>query len=1015
MSASTFGSEVENVFYGSSADDGESIDMIESLIYQDDTVYVSAIEGKDWFHCGTKSDPCLSLGECLNRHLKQFDKVSSRKIVGLLIATLSGCVDMTNTDLSVETPQQSSQGSMIISYDSGKSSGSPFNYLIGNTQHFNIHGIRIQIFNVTSNLCSCVFLSSTTLLSSRSSSYAANAQQSPLLEYVNNVMTIASSQDSIPVFYVEAGILLVSNSQFTNDASTSSIIVASSSASLNFEFTTFMIRTVSTGPIIKIIPQRNEVIEPISIESNYECNQTLSYQKTLSMRLNLNQPCLIFEHIILILRHFENNVEAFLKNECQTPLSLIMNNVLLSNISSKVENEMIVSFTLHPSSFFLVSSLIVSEQSWVSSSMHTTLFALDCLEDASNFKFTDIYFTQTDESNLLSTVELVRVKSSKLKQIIDPTKFCFDKTISPFISENSIWGVDKVNGSSFSLMTDEWATSKQWNVVYADSVQGNDNSDCGETVAHPCASIDTAMSHLSGKEEATLVIVNNMTISSSVSLRTAKIKNSERIATVTINIQSLLPYDDCIRCTSNNHIANVRFVLDRIHSNIKNVFSISSFSEFNQQIKIDNSSISSNNSPFEELTLFSIMGYLTVSNTDISSLSISRLFHIHSVRSSHFDAKSLNINSVSTKERGGILYVESSQNEVQLHSVVINNCHGKYGQGSHIFIADSVATLDNLTVTNLSVDGPGNDDICTFGFGAIALFQSVLKLSSSTIHNNKVLPFYVDNSFASLYLVYLSGNGDVNPLYPSSRKNIYCTGEANLSLYMKEGGDDATEERPLWMMIDSCSVVGNISKAFSPFFIPELINVTYDESETNDNTPLMLVGNHLLPCNLIAKVATDVSQTSVKTYPLSFSYNETHGEVLVPSTLVTASKGHNPTMTLLYGIDKAGWKQAETAKKIPIVGKPIETPVEDKPNYKWVAPVVISVILLVLITFIIIVVCLVIRNRKMRQKIKQTEMFASLLSEKDLTSTIVRVSEYQIPNKLTIPEDTQMPFYEDDD
>eukprot|EP00770_Monocercomonoides_exilis_P014656 MONOS_14602.1-p1 / transcript=MONOS_14602.1 / gene=MONOS_14602 / organism=Monocercomonoides_exilis_PA203 / gene_product=unspecified product / transcript_product=unspecified product / location=Mono_scaffold01033:14636-16768(+) / protein_length=710 / sequence_SO=supercontig / SO=protein_coding / is_pseudo=false len=96
-------------------------------------------------------------------------------------------------------------------------------------------------------------------------------------------------------------------------------------------------------------------------------------------------------------------------------------------------------------------------------------------------------------------------------------------------------------------------------------------------------------------------------------------------------------------------------------------------------------------------------------------------------------------------------------------------------------------------------------------------------------------------------------------LYPSIRRNIFCSRNGVLNIESLKGGDGLLHNSSLWILNEGCELLGMPSERQSPFFIPTLEKVESERIE--EEISFIMKGTLLLPCNLSFQIITTVDDT----------------------------------------------------------------------------------------------------------------------------------------------------------
>lgn len=138
-----------------------------------------------------------------------------------------------------------------------------------------------------------------------------------------------------------------------------------------------------------------------------------------------------------------------------------------------------------------------------------------------------------------------------------------------------------------------------------------------------------------------------------------------------------------------------------------------------------------------------------------------------------------------------------------------------------------------------------------------------------------------DGSKINLTNVFFINNSNSIDNYPSARRNVMCFESNNnstliLNSVSNDNKDNSTES--LWIKPDSCILSGVKDGFTSPFFVPNISNISIDNNNDSLETSIGIYGKDLIPCNLsFSLIVTDKESKESVVINCSVIYvNETY-------------------------------------------------------------------------------------------------------------------------------------------
>ncbi|KAH7831872.1 uncharacterized protein MONOS_1259 [Monocercomonoides exilis] len=208
----------------------------------------------------------------------------------------------------------------------------------------------------------------------------------------------------------------------------------------------------------------------------------------------------------------------------------------------------------------------------------------------------------------------------------------------------------------------------------------------------------------------------------------------------------------------------------------------------------------------------------------------------------------------------------------------------------------------------VQIDGPHmaniNLLICEWNGSLVDVVQSKSLISDTTFTNSAEGGLSARGGALRIEKGDFVNNNPGIELYPSARRNIWCSDSTKLDMASVKGGDGVLPDSSLWILNDGCELSGIASERPSALFIPVLHEVKSSPTSSNA-TNLTLFGELLFPCNLTLKLCfTSGDEEFIELHEINkdgyLSENEIH-TIATSSQLENMREETEVSLCILFG------------------------------------------------------------------------------------------------------------------
>ncbi|KAK2950284.1 hypothetical protein BLNAU_14776 [Blattamonas nauphoetae] len=348
--------------------------------------------------------------------------------------------------------------------------------------------------------------------------------------------------------------------------------------------------------------------------------------------------------------------------------------------------------------------------------------------------------------------------------------------------------------------------------------------------------------------------------------------------------------------------------------------------------------------------------------------------------------------SASMGEKEGMIVVDGGILEIRDISVLIEN-----GSESFVFLFGSESTifLVGSSITGMEVN-PNSDesgDVCSWSSGIVRLVNCSTLLDNVKLTHHSQGAINMDGGSLAIESSSFHDNSPNHKSFPSLRRNVYCTGSANITIESLLGGDGSKDHPSLWFSLNDCNLTGEHAQPLTPMFVPTLSTDSKNTlNKTKKSFSIDVKGSNLIPCGLwleiveVTKEKTDGTSTQVElTSDSCSSISESSISLEIEQSLLSSLNdnlewrgrlvfGKNITSNTSFVIQMSSTDRiAQSVRE----------------NMKWWIPLIIVLVSLALIVIVVVVFCW--RRRK-----------SSTIQQKDTVSTEL---DAEIVEKMEEAED----------
>ncbi|KAK2954541.1 hypothetical protein BLNAU_10561 [Blattamonas nauphoetae] len=349
--------------------------------------------------------------------------------------------------------------------------------------------------------------------------------------------------------------------------------------------------------------------------------------------------------------------------------------------------------------------------------------------------------------------------------------------------------------------------------------EGRDSNGCGH-MDRICRSLTKGHSHLRGASSFELFVVGTTQLAEVFVFDPDNLHLTSKIGRQTIQVEKTGCFVDGDLLGS--HILEVsRLNFDLNHAECSALFTTG----VGELVMTSCSFAKTGSFDLELINL--VGGDLTLENTTFNSASFTRTpIVLNSF--THVEIQKLTFRNCSCD-----VYVEASGNG-ENSQIVLDSCHFSSSQES------SQPELDE-------------EQICSWSTGMIRLTDSWTTLRLSDFSNARQGGISQNGGWLSLTNTTFSDNIHPSPLFPSIRRNIFCSGNGTILHHL-----DGAADQNLWIGGTDCDVRNGTETHLSPFFIPSVSSSsTCSFNKKQQSFSIVIHGSTLIPCDLSLKVSEE--------------------------------------------------------------------------------------------------------------------------------------------------------------
>ncbi|KAH7832579.1 uncharacterized protein MONOS_8661 [Monocercomonoides exilis] len=264
--------------------------------------------------------------------------------------------------------------------------------------------------------------------------------------------------------------------------------------------------------------------------------------------------------------------------------------------------------------------------------------------------------------------------------------------------------------------------------------------------------------------------------------------------------------------------------------------------------------------------------------------------------------------------------------------------------------------------------------ICEWNGSLADVVQSKSVISDTTFTNSANGGLSARGGTMRIEKGELVNNNPAIELYPSARRNIWCSDSTKLDIISVKAGDGVLPDSSLWILNDGCELSGIASERPSALFIPVLHEVK-SLPISSGATNLTLFGELLLPCNLTLKLCfTSGDEEFIELHEINkdgFSSENEIQTVATSSQLENVREETEVSLCILFGnADSPSSTQPFILKNRSETKAKGDERIAEGGNEKkswWVVIVISSAVFIVLLAIIVV---LAVRWRKAKNENK---------------------------------------------
>ncbi|KAK2950309.1 hypothetical protein BLNAU_14720 [Blattamonas nauphoetae] len=309
---------------------------------------------------------------------------------------------------------------------------------------------------------------------------------------------------------------------------------------------------------------------------------------------------------------------------------------------------------------------------------------------------------------------------------------------------------------------------------------------------------------------------------------------------------------------------------------------------------------------------------------------------------------------------------------------------------SFVFLlgVNSTIVMKECVIDGVNIPVPNSDSlsICEWTSGVIQLDNCSTTIDWTKFHE---LPQGALNMKGGTITIDSSVFRDNTPnteMFPSTRRNIVCSGEGEVAIGTLSSGDGTHDSPSAWMSLGTCHLNSKSVDGTKLLFIPTLDSNKTTSTFTNESYDVSLVGFVLMPCGLGLKLVewdekekVEKRSTTIELAGLNSSeWKETSVNLKLHRSAITDidhsleiharlafGQNQNSDNHIVLKISDATAKKALTLAKV-------------KKVLVWLIPMIAALILLIII-LIIVLTC----RRKRQQKSDKESLLNQELDPQD--------------------------------
>ncbi|KAK2955340.1 hypothetical protein BLNAU_9733 [Blattamonas nauphoetae] len=324
----------------------------------------------------------------------------------------------------------------------------------------------------------------------------------------------------------------------------------------------------------------------------------------------------------------------------------------------------------------------------------------------------------------------------------------------------------------------------------------------------------------------------------------------------------------------------------------------------------------------------------------------------------------------------------SSFEDSTINNMNISECSGSTiitaKDGDELTIRDSF--FSSLTPPTALNEGDSSD-LCGWEKSLIEIYNSPLHFHQTELSHIPQGAISISNAPLTLSGCTFSNNSPPSLEWPSRRRNIKCS-NGTVGVNTIHGGDGHSSPH-LWILTDECTVQKDSEIEHSSLFVPTLSNTS---SSTFNNKQkeytVTIVGTMMIPCGLSLEIFEQKPlSTSNEGTPLPFEisslkpskWTETELSFVLPqSSVAELNSKYELRCRLIFG-------DGQQTDSFSLTGKGKGKMSQGGLIASIVIPVVCVVVLAVIL--LIVILCILAKRRKQKEQVQQQKQELNLMPE----------------------------------